>query len=219
HRAVSTAAPAEVKEAAAGDGVSSALRARWEAIKSGDVGNLPVLIGILAITVFFTAKTNIFFTAVNFTNLIAQMAGVTTIAIRVVFVLLIGEIDLSVAYVSAVAGVVVAELQQPGTGHDFPGLVAIGLALLTGVAIGAFQGSFVAFIGVPSFVVTLAGLLAWQGVIIKVLGTQGVIGIQNKQIIDVANYVMPKNWGWAFAIIFAVGFAVTTFGSRFMRRR
>jgi D-xylose transport system permease protein len=216
---LSTAAPAEVKQAAERDGISGALRARWEGIKSGDVGNVPVLIGIVAITIFFTAKTNIFFTAVNFTNLIPQMAGVTTIAIGVVFVLLIGEIDLSVGYLSGVAGVVVAELQQPGSGHDLPGLVAIGCALLTGVLIGAFQGSFVALIGVPSFVVTLAGLLAWQGVIIKALGTQGVIGIQDKQINDVASYVLPKNWGWAFAIIFAVGFAIATFGSRITRRR
>jgi D-xylose transport system permease protein len=215
---LSTAAPAEVKAAADGS-ISGAISARWEAIKSGDVGNLPVIIGVIAITVFFTAKTNIFFTAVNFTNLIPQMAGVTTIAIGVVFVLLIGEIDLSIGFVGGVAGVVVAELQQPGSGHDLPGLIAIALALLTGVAIGAFQGSFVAFLGVPSFVVTLAGLLAWQGVIIKALGTQGVIGIQDKQINDVANYVLPKNWGWAFAIVFAVGFALTTFGSRIRRRR
>ena len=216
---MSTAAPAEVKGAAADGSISGALQARWEGIKSGDVGNLPVLIGIVAITIFFTVKTDIFFTAINFTNLIPQMAGVTTIAIGVVFVLLIGEIDLSVGYLSGVAGVVVAELQQPGTGHDFPGLIAILLALLTGVAIGAFQGSFVALLGVPSFVVTLAGLLAMQGIIINLLGTQGVILIQDKQINDVASYVLPKNWGWAFAIIFAVGFAATTFGGRIMRRR
>src|SRR5213078_1443490 len=117
-------------------------------------------------------KSSFFFTAVNFSNLIGQMAGVTVIAIGVVFVLLIGEIDLSIGYVSGVAGVVVAELQLPGSGHQYPGLVAIGAALAAGALIGAFQGSFVAFLGVPSFVVTLAGLLVWQGVILKLLGTQ-----------------------------------------------
>ncbi len=91
---------------------------RIEAIRAGDVGSLPVLIGIVAITIFFTAKSSFFFTAVNFTNLIGQMAGVTVIAIGVVFVLLIGEIDLSIAYLGAVAAVIMAELQMPGSGHD-----------------------------------------------------------------------------------------------------
>jgi D-xylose transport system permease protein len=200
-------------------GLAGYVRARLEALRSGDVGSLPVIIGILAITVFFTLKTNIFFTAVNFDNLIPQMAGVTTIAIGVVFVLLIGEIDLSIGFLGGVAGVVVAELQMPGSGHDFPGLVAIGLAILTGVVIGAIQGSFVAILGVPSFVVTLAGLLAWQGVILKVLGTQGVIGIQDHLINDVANYVLPKNAGWILAAVFVVGFAGATIGGQIMRAR
>jgi D-xylose transport system permease protein len=217
---VSTAAPAEVQAASEGpDSLGAVVRARIEALKSGEVGSLPVLVGLIAITVFFTSKSSVFFTAVNFTNLIGQMAGVTTIAIGVVFVLLIGEIDLSIGYVSGVAGVVVAEMQAPGTSHQFPGLVAIALAILTGALIGLLQGSFVAFIGVPSFVVTLAGLLAWQGVILKVLGTQGVIGIEDKQVNDVANYVLAKNLGWAIAIVFSVGYALAAFGGHIARRR
>ena len=217
---MSSAAPAEVTAAAeAHDSLAAILRARWEALRSGDVGSLPVIIGIIAITLFFTSKQSIFFSAVNFTNLIGQMAGTTVIAIGVVFVLLIGEIDLSIGYVSGVAGVVVAELQQPGSGHQFPGLVAIALAIAAGAVIGALQGSFVALIGVPSFVVTLAGLLAWQGVILKALGTQGVIGIQDKQINDVANYVLSKNLGWAIAIVFTIGLAAAAFGTHWSRHR
>ena len=142
-------------------------RERLDAIRAGDVGSLPVLIGIVAITIFFTLKSSFFFTAVNFTNLIGQMAGVTTIAIGVVFVLLIGEIDLSIAYLGALAAIVMAELQMPESGHDWPGWLAIAAGIAVGVGLGAFQGSFVAFVGVPSFVVTLAGLLAWQGVILQ----------------------------------------------------
>jgi D-xylose transport system permease protein len=217
---VSSAAPAEVQAAAVEDtSLGAILRARWEGLKSGDVGSLPVIIGIIAITLFFTSKSSIFFSAVNFTNLIGQMAGTTVIAFGVVFVLLIGEIDLSIGYVSGVAGVVVAELQLPGSGHQYPGLVAIAAALAVGAGIGALQGSFVALIGVPSFVVTLAGLLAWQGVILQALGTQGVIGIQDKQINDVANYVLSKNAGWAIAIIFSVGYAAAVFGAFISRRR
>ena len=216
---MSSAAPVEVAAAGEDTSLGGILRARWEALRSGEVGSLPVIVGLIAITLFFTSKTGIFFSAVNFSNLIQQMAGTTVIAIGVVFVLLIGEIDLSIGYVSGVAGVVVAELQIPGSSHHYPGLIAIFAALAVGAAIGAAQGSFIAFLGVPSFVVTLAGLLIWQGVILKALGTQGVIGIQDKQINDIANYVLTKNWGWAVAIVFTLGYGAAVFGTIFSRRR
>jgi D-xylose transport system permease protein len=216
---VSSAAPVEVAAAGEDTSLGGILRARWEALRAGDVGSLPVIFGLIAITIFFTSKVGLFFSAVNFSNLIQQMAGTTVIAIGVVFVLLIGEIDLSIGFVSGFAGVVVAELQIPGSSHDYPGLVAIFLALAVGAAIGALQGSFIALVGVPSFVVTLAGLLIWQGAILKALGTQGVIGIQDHQINDIANYVLTKNWGWAIAIVFTVGYAAAVFGTIFSRRR
>jgi D-xylose transport system permease protein len=217
---VSSAAPAEVQAAAEDqDSIVAILRARWVAIRSGDVGSLPVIIGIIAIALFFNSKTSIFFSAVNFQNLIGQLAGVSVIAIGVVFVLLIGEIDLSIGYVSGIAGVSVAYFQQAGTGHQYPGLVALALAIATGLVIGLIQGSVIAFIGVPSFVVTLAGLLVSQGLILQVLGTQGVIGIQDKQINDIANYVLTKNTGWIVAIILTVALAAGAFGSYFSRLR
>jgi D-xylose transport system permease protein len=178
-----------------------------------------VIVGILAITAFFTAKTSVFFTAVNFSNLIGQMAGVTVIAVGIVFVLLIGEIDLSVGYVSGIASVAVAEFQLAGSSHDYPGLVAIALAILVGAVIGAVQGSIVAFIGVPSFVVTLAGLLISQGLIIQILGTQGVIGITDNQINDVSNYVLTKNTGWIVAIVLTALLALGTLGTWVSRFR
>ena len=216
---MSTAAPPEVQAAAVDqDGFAAVLRARWEALKGGDVGSLPVIVGIIAITVFFTQKTDIFFTSVNFTNLIGQMAGVTVIAVGVVFVLLIGEIDLSVGYVSGIASVAVAEFQVAGSNHDFPGLIAIALAILIGGGIGAIQGSIIAFLGVPSFVVTLAGLLICQGLIINLLGTQGVIGIDDHYVIDVANYVLTPTTGWIVAGIFTGLLALASFGTYFGRR-
>jgi len=217
---VSTAAPPEVSAAAAGQAsIGDIARARWEAFKGGDVGSVPVIVGIIAITIFFTAKTNIFFTAVNFSNLIGQMAGVTVIAVGIVFVLLIGEIDLSVGYVSGIGSVAVAEFQKAGSSHDYPGLVAIGLAVAICAAIGAAQGSIIAFLGVPSFVVTLAGLLIAQGMIIYLLGTEGVIGIQDHQINDVANYVLSKNTGWIVAIVLTVLLAAGSLGTYFSRKR
>jgi D-xylose transport system permease protein len=217
---VSTAAPAEVQAAATEDQSLGAIaRGRWEALKSGDVGSLPVLVGIVAITIFFSSKTDIFFSAVNFTNLIQQMAGTTVIAIGVVFVLLIGEIDLSVGYLSGLASVAVAEFQLPGSSHDYPGLVAMLFAILVGTGFGVLQGSIVAFIGVPSFVVTLAGLLIAQGLIIKIISGQGAIAIQDQKINDVANYVLTKNTGWIIAIVFTVGLALASFGTYISRRR
>jgi D-xylose transport system permease protein len=217
---LSTAAPPEVQAAAIDqDSFAAVVRARWEALKGGDVGSLPVIVGIVAITIFFTSKTDIFFTAVNFSNLIGQMAGVTVIAVGVVFVLLIGEIDLSVGYVSGIASVAVAEFQVAGSSHDYPGLVAIALAILIGAAIGAVQGSIIALLGVPSFVVTLAGLLICQGMIINILGTEGVIGIENHYVIDVANYVLTKNTGWIVAIVFTALLAIASFGTYFGRLR
>ena len=217
---MSTAAPAEVSAAATEDqSFAAVLRTRWGALISGDVGSLPVIVGIVAITIFFTSKTNIFFTAVNFSNLIQQMAGTTVIAIGVVFVLLIGEIDLSVGYVSGLASVAVAEFQLPGSSHDYPGLVAMLLAVLVGAGIGAVQGSVLAFVGVPSFVVTLAGLLIAQGLIIKIISGQGAIAIQDQKINDVANYVLTKNTGWIIAIVFTALLAIASLGTYVSRRR
>jgi D-xylose transport system permease protein len=201
------------------DSIAAAARAYVDRIKAGDVGSLPVILGMIVIVVFFTIKSPVFFSSINFNNLIVQMAGTTVVAIGVVFVLLLGEIDLSIGYVSGIAGVMVAWLQQPGTDHQVPGIVAILIAVAVGALIGVFQGSFVAFIGVPSFVVTLAGLLIWQGVILRQLGTEGVIGIQDAYINNVANYVLSENQGWAIAIVFTVGYAAATFGMYLSRRR
>ena len=161
-------------------------RRTWDNLRSGELGSGPIVIGIIAITLFFYLKSSTYVGASNFNNLIVQTAGTATIAYGVVFVLLLGEIDLSIGSVSGVAAVVAAELQLAGSGHALPGgdltqgLLCIALAVVAGALIGAFQGSFVALIGVPSFVVTLAGLLAWQGVLFKLL-PQSVITIQNNQ--------------------------------------
>ena len=199
--------------------VAAAARAYLDKVRAGDVGSLPVVLGMVVIVIYFTAQSSVFFTAVNFNNLITQMAGTTLIAIGVVFVLLLGEIDLSIGYVSGMAGVAVAYFQMPGTGHDFPGIVAILIALGVGVVIGLAQGSFVALVGVPSFVVTLAGLFIWQGVIIRWIGDQGVIGIQDHIINDTANYFLSDWAGWALAAAIVIGFVlVSAFGIASRRR-
>jgi len=169
----------------------------WENIKGGNLGSLPVAVGLTVIVILFAFTANNFFTAVNFNNIIVQMAGTTMLAFGVVFVLLLGEIDLSIAFLSGIVGVACAKFQEPGTGHVLPGIWPIVVALLIGIAIGAFQGSFVALVGVPSFVVTLAGLLAWQGFVQREIGAAGPIIIQNHWVNDTASYFLHPDWvGW-----------------------
>jgi len=216
---VSSPAPAAETTAEPREGAVAIAGAYFERLKAGDVGSLPVIVALVAMTIFFTAKSTIFFTAINFDNLMVQMAGTAVMAIGVVFVLLLGEIDLSIGSVSGVGGVVVAEMQQAGTGHNFGGVTAIILALVVGALIGALQGTFVAIVGVPSFVVTLAGLLAFEGVILKALGIQGVIGIQSNTVNNVANYFLSDRWGWGIAAAVAAALVATAAGSYITRRR
>ena len=164
----------------------------WENIKGGNLGSLPVAIGLTFIVILFAFTAQNFFTAVNFNNIIVQMAGTTMLAFGVVFVLLLGEIDLSIAFLSGIVGVACAKFQESGSGHFLPGIWPIVAALVVGVLIGAFQGSFVALIGVPSFVVTLAGLLAWQGFVQREIGAAGPIIIQNHWINDTASYFFAR---------------------------
>jgi D-xylose transport system permease protein len=186
-------------------------------IRSGNLGPWPVIIALGLVVLVFSQTAQNFFTPANFTNIITQMAGTCLIAYGVVFVLLIGEIDLSVAFVSGVAGVVVAETQLP-TGLNLPWFVCVFLALLATTLIGVFQGSVVALIGVPSFVVTLAGYEIWQGVILRSI-TQGVIVIQDNKINDFSNYLFSDTAGWIMAAIVTVAYSGGMLASAFEGRR
>jgi D-xylose transport system permease protein len=184
----------------------------WDNARTGNLGAAPVLIALAVVVLIFAFTAQNFWSPANFQNIITTMAGPCLIAYGVVFVLLIGEIDLSVAFVSGVAGVVVAETQLP-TGANLPWWVCVLAALAATTAIGAFQGSVVALIGVPSFVVTLAGYEIWNGVILKVLN-QGVVVIQNNKINDFSNYLFSTQAGWIMAgIASAVYVAVTAWSA------
>jgi D-xylose transport system permease protein len=188
-------------------------------VRTGNLGILPIVIGIVFIVVFFSFKATNFFTADNFNNIIVQMAGLTMLALGVVFVLLLGEIDLSIGYLSGIAALTVAEFQLPGSGHQYPGVVAILIALGVCTLIGGAQGAVVALVGVPSFVVTLAGLLIWQGVILQVLEIKGVIVIQDKYINDLANYYFSNMAGWTIAGVVTGVYTLGVLGSVVSKRR
>jgi len=188
-------------------------------IRGGNLGSWPVLIGLAVIVLFFSFKADNFLSPGNFSNIITQMAGVTLLAYGVVFVLLIGEIDLSISYISGIAGVVVAQMTLPETGHQLPGLIAILLAVAVCAAIGAFQGSFVAFIGVPAFVVTLAGYQIWQGVIQKSIEDKGVIVIQDETVNNTANYFFSNTAGWIIAAVVCAVYTAGVLGGVLSQRR
>jgi D-xylose transport system permease protein len=190
---------------------SGYLRRWWERVRAGELGSLPIVVGLVVIAVVFGILDDRFFVERNFTNLLLQMATVATIAIGIVFVLLIGEIDLSVAYVSAVGAVVMALMLRPGD-PGFPWWLAIGLALAVTTTIGFLHSIVITKAGVPSFVVTLAGLLMWSGVVL-ILTTQystaGTIRIQDKTVVGIANDFLPLFWGWVVGGVIVAGYALS----------
>jgi D-xylose transport system permease protein len=177
----------------------------WDNVRTGNLGSAPVALALGIVVLIFAFTAQNFWSPANFQNIITTMAGPTLIAYGVVFVLLIGEIDLSVAFVSGVAGVVVAQTQRPD-GANLPWWVCVLSALAATTIIGGFQGSVVALIGVPSFVVTLAGYEIWNGVIFK--GLPGVITIQSNQINDFSNYLFSPTAGWIIAGIVSGAYVV-----------
>jgi D-xylose transport system permease protein len=185
-------------------------------VKSGNVGSAPVIVALGFIVLAFSFEAENFFTPGNFTNIITQMAGTCLIAYGIVFVLLIGEIDLSVSFISGMAGAIVAELQLP-TGPNLPWYLCVFLAVLAATAIGAFQGSVVAIVGVPSFVVTLAGFEIWQGAIQNILG--GVVVIQDNMINNFSNYFFSETAGWIMAGIVSAAYVGGMLGAAWSGRR
>jgi D-xylose transport system permease protein len=196
------------------------VRLWWQGVRYGELGSLPIIVGLVIIVITFGILDDTFLTERNFTNLLLQMAAIATIAIGVVFVLLIGEIDLSVAFVSAVGGVVMTLLLRP----DDPGWswwLSILVALLITTAIGFVQALVITKAGVPSFVVTLAGLLIWSGVVL-ILTTQasavGTIRIQDQTVVGIANDFLSDFWGWLLGGLVVAGFALSELRTAFTRR-
>ncbi len=143
-------------------------------MKAGDLGSLPVVIGLVIIWIIFQSLNSNFLTAGNLSDISVAMVGTGMIAVGIVFVLLLGEIDLSVGSVSGVAGAAFAVLNVT---HGMNEVLAFVLAILTGTVAGAIHGFFFAKIGVPAFAVTLAGLLFWNGFMLKILGDNGTINL------------------------------------------
>ena len=200
-------------------GLAGLWRRAMDNLKSGNLGVLPIVLGLIFIVVFFSFKATNFFTATNFVNIIIQMSGTAMLAYGVVFVLLLGEIDLSISYVAGIGALMVAELQLPGSGHQINGLLAMVCAVAVCAAIGFAQGSIVARVGVPSFVVTLAGFMIWQGVILQRLEQPGSIIIQDRWINYTASYNFSHVAGELIAAIVTGVYVLTVTGGVVAKRR
>ncbi|GAA3826899.1 sugar ABC transporter permease [Streptomyces chiangmaiensis] len=149
-------------------------------IKAGDLGAIPVVIGLAIIWIIFQSLNSNFLTAGNLSDISVAMVGTGMIAVGIVFVLLLGEIDLSVGSVSGVAGAAFAVLTVT---HGMSAWLAFVLAILTGTVAGAIHGFVFAKIGVPAFAVTLAGLLFWNGFMLQILGDSGTINLDSEGLV------------------------------------
>ncbi len=192
----------------------------WVRVKAGDLGSLPLIVGLIVILLVFGIAEDVFITPRNFTNLLLQMSGIATIAVGVVFVLLIAEIDLSVAYVSAVGGVVMTLLLRPDD-PGWPWFLAIGAALVITTIIGMITGLLVTKAGVPSFVVTLAGLLVYSGVVLTLTteaSNSGTVRIQDDTVIDIAGSFLGDALGWILGLGAVAIYAAIQLRTLFARR-
>jgi D-xylose transport system permease protein len=193
------------------------IRGYLRRLRSGEIGSWPTILGLVVIALIFQSQNQNFLTARNFVNLIVQMAGYTVIAIGVVYVLLVGEIDLSIGYVSAVAAVfMVLQLQDP---PGWPWYAAVSVALVLAAGIGVLHGIIITSFQVPSFIVSLAALIAWNGTVLILVGTSGTVIIQDRVIVGIANHFLEPAWSWAVAIVTTLLFALYQFQHWLVRRR
>jgi D-xylose transport system permease protein len=174
----------------------------------GDLASLRVVIGLALIWAIFQFENDRFLSAQNLTNLMLQITAIGLISVGIVFVLLLGEIDLSVGAVSGLAAAVMAVLNVK---HGWNPYLAIAAAVAVGMGIGLLQGSLFSRFVVPSFVVTLAGLLAWQGALLQVLGSTGSINLTDPKITGLANTFYSDTVGWVFAAVVIVGYGAVLF--------
>ncbi|MFK8910017.1 sugar ABC transporter permease [Streptomyces sp. YS-3] len=178
-------------------------------MKAGDLGSLPVVVGLIVIMAIFQSLNSNFLTAGNLSDISVAMVGTGMIATGIVFVLLLGEIDLSVGSVSGVAGATFAVLNVT---HGMAEWLALVLAILTGTVAGAIHGFVFARIGVPAFAVTLAGLLFWNGFMLQVLGSNGTINLDSEGLVAklTSYYFSDVAAAYGLAVIAVAAFFLTS---------
>jgi D-xylose transport system permease protein len=216
---MSTAAPpaSEFDVQVEQGGIGQAARDYWTRVKGGDLGSLPAILGVLVLVVIFgIMEGDTFLSKQNFANLINQGAAIMVLAMGLVFVLLLGEIDLSAGFTAGMGAAILATTLTE-RGWSWP--LSLLAALATGVLIGFAIALLVARLGIPSFVVTLAFFLALQGAMLLIIGEGGTIPIRDEAILSVMNDNMPVALGWLLALIIIGGFAAATYAQIRSRRK
>jgi D-xylose transport system permease protein len=187
----------------------------WTRVRSGDSGALPVIAGLVAIVIYFQARNSLFLSAGNLVNLIEQAAWIVTLGMAEVFVLLLGEIDLSIGYSSVIGAVFTCWLLVPPNPAPWPLAVLVGLAFPA--FYGGVQGVIITWLRLPSFVVTLAGQLAGLGILLEVInmaapGSGGTIRLYSNVLLDIEGGAMSPLAGWivvAAAVVLGGGLLIT----------
>jgi D-xylose transport system permease protein len=213
-----TLTPGAVPDTDAGPSgsIGEAVREYLDRLRGGDLGALPAILGLIALVIVFgILRPDTFLNAFNFANLLNQGAMVIVIAMGLVFVLLLGEIDLSAGFT---AGTSAAILGVTLTQNNWPLPLALIACILTGTLIGVLIGLLVARLGIPSFVVTLAFFLMLQGVMLLIIGQGGTIPIRNDFVLSIMNDNMPVWMGWAFFALVVVGYGALSFRRIAVRR-
>ena len=208
--------PTTVPSELVANSVGEYLKASFARMRGGETGILPVVAGLLLVSILFQAMNDHFLTAGNLVNLLVQGAVFSLLAMGEVYALLLGEIDLSIGYVAGVGAVVLAELAKPTVG--WPWWAAILAALVVCALIGLLWGTIITRIGLPSFIVTLAGLLFLQGVMLRILGDGGTVLIQNDVINDISSGNLSRAAGWIVMLVIVGAFGIMTW-RRDARRR
>ncbi|MEV0634132.1 sugar ABC transporter permease [Streptomyces sp. NPDC050619] len=187
-------------------------------LKGGELGSLPVVVGLIVIWTIFQVQNDRFLSAENLSNISFYLSATGMLAIGLVFVLLLGEIDLSVASVSGLASTLFAVFV---VNHDMNAWLGLVLTVLVGIGIGTLHGWFFARIGVPAFVVTLAGFLGWNGLMLWLLGSSGTINIPDTgpvHLLGQRSFFMDQAIIGAY-LLAALGVASLLAGSLIEQRR
>src|ERR1700722_14749404 len=213
-------APPDASAALLANSMGDSLHIVGRRIKSGESGALPVIVGLIVIVIFFQLKNSLFLSAGNLVNLMAQSAFIITLGMAEIFVLLLGDIDLAAGFTAACAAVIALWMLALGD----PWWAAVIVALIAAAAYGALQGIITAKLGLPSFVVTLAGQLGLSGLLLYLIdatgniGVGGVINLHNSIINDIENGDLNPTATWIVMIAIAIVAGLVIFYGDFRRR-
>ena len=185
-------------------------------VKEGQLGSFPVIFALIVIVVVFQSADSNFISPANLVNLSTQVAFLAILALGINLILLLGEIDLSLAQLGGLAASLLGVLVVR---QGVPPAMALIIMLLLGLVVGAIQGWFFAVVGIPAFVVTLAGLLAFTGLTLTTLGTQKNLSMSDTFAFDFASFYFPAIWAYIFGAIAIIGFGGGIIYSKLRRHR